>query len=148
MKATGLLGLFSGCILAACQTDGATPNAYETAFPPASYSEFRDLTPAEKTLLASGLREKLKDPESAQFRWTKITKSAGADGRVYYCGAVNAKNSYGGFTGFGPFWAWVYASPKGQLLRAEMIGTGADDLANRVIGEECGKRGIAISTAS
>jgi len=143
-----ILGIVALCAaLGGCQTDGQ-PNAYEAAYPPASYTEFRDLTPAEKALLATGLKSKLKDPDSAQFKWTKITRSAGAEGRVYYCGMVNAKNGYGGYTGFGPFWAWVYASPRGELLRAEMIGTGSDELANKVIGEECGKRGIVVFSAA
>jgi hypothetical protein len=144
MRIPGIAALCAA--LGGCQTDGQ-PNAYEAAFPPASYTEFRELSPVEKTLLATGLKSKLKDPDSAQFKWTKITRSAGAEGRVYYCGMVNAKNGYGGYTGFGPFWAWVYASPRGELLRAEMIGTGSDELANKVIGEECGKRGIVVFSA-
>lgn len=95
-------GIFCAFGLAGCQTDGQ-PNAYEAAFPTASYTEFRDLTPTEKKLIESGLKSKLKDPDSAQFKWTKITRSAGAEGRVYYCGMVNAKNSYGGYTGLDHF---------------------------------------------
>lgn len=38
-------------------------------------------------------REQLKDPESAKFQNIKG-----------YCGEVNAKNSYGGYTGFKPFY--------------------------------------------
>lgn len=60
---------------------------------------------AEELLLI--LRSSLKDPESARFRGIKIatkpydtarTKSAYA-----ICGEVNAKNSYGGYTGFEGF---------------------------------------------
>ena len=41
-----------------------------------------------------------KDPASAQFR--DITTGT-LDGVVYVCGEVNARNSYGGYTGFSPF---------------------------------------------
>ena len=43
------------------------------------------------------VKERLKDPESAQFR--KFRKVS--DGEI--CGEVNAKNSYGGYTGFSAF---------------------------------------------
>jgi hypothetical protein len=40
------------------------------------------------------VKEMLKDPDSAKFR----TEFVGKDGAV--CGFVNAKNSYGGYSGF------------------------------------------------
>lgn len=42
----------------------------------------------------------LKDPDSAQFR--SVTSGQKGD-QVYYCGEVNAKNSYGGYEGFQRF---------------------------------------------
>ena len=42
----------------------------------------------------------LKDPESAQFRNLRIN---GVD----LCGEVNAKNSFGGYTGFKRFWVFM-----------------------------------------
>jgi len=44
----------------------------------------------------------LKDPESARFGLTAATREK--DGRLFIvCGLVNAKNSYGGYTGMKPF---------------------------------------------
>jgi len=42
----------------------------------------------------------LKDPDSATFR--QLSTGQAAD-RIYYCGELNAKNSYGGYIGFKRF---------------------------------------------
>lgn len=133
------------CALAACTA--AQPNKPETALFPVTYTHFRDLTSAEKKIIMAGVVERFRDPTSAQFRWTKITNSIATEPKVYYCGMVNAKNAYGGYVGFGPFWSWVHASG-GKITHAELIGSGSDDLAMRVIGRECAERGIDIRTAA
>ncbi len=46
----------------------------------------------------SSVRSALKDPTSAKFKDVRIADVTGA-----VCGQVNAKNSYGGYTGFGWF---------------------------------------------
>lgn len=47
------------------------------------------------------VRGALKDPESARFRsFQKVSRGMGDD---YICGEVNAKNSYGGYTGHSAF---------------------------------------------
>lgn len=61
----------------------------------------RELTKAEKATIARVIKQGLKDPDSAKFRWVPYRypeKGAGS-----YCGYVNAKNSYGGYTGFEQF---------------------------------------------
>lgn len=52
-------------------------------------------------LLADGLR----DVSGARFRAVYLFKTVGRDGRehVSLCGEVNARNGYGGMTGFQPF---------------------------------------------
>ena len=49
------------------------------------------------------VKDLLKDPESAQFRNIKVVINT--EGRKSVCGQVNAKNSYGGYTGFQSFYA-------------------------------------------
>nr|WP_298931167.1 zinc ribbon domain-containing protein [uncultured Erythrobacter sp.] len=49
-----------------------------------------------------GVRSRLKDPESADFRNVGYY-SGGSEGASAVCGEVNAKNSFGGFTGFERF---------------------------------------------
>ncbi|MBC2858764.1 hypothetical protein [Stappia sp. 28M-7] len=59
------------------------------------------LSAAETTAIHDGVRRVLKDPESARFG--TIVAGANADGVVTACGWVNAKNSFGGYTGEKPF---------------------------------------------
>jgi hypothetical protein len=47
------------------------------------------------------IKEMLKDPESARFR--RIYGAQGNVEKIAICGEVNAKNSYGGYTGYKPF---------------------------------------------
>lgn len=57
------------------------------------------------------VRAELKDPDSAKFRGVKLEK--GDDGKPYaYCGWVNAKNGYGGYTGENYF---IYNFKKGKV---------------------------------
>ena len=49
------------------------------------------------------VKDLLKDPESAQFRNVKVVINT--EGKKSVCGQVNAKNSYGGYTGFQSFYA-------------------------------------------
>lgn len=63
-------------------------------------------TGADLTALKSAMEDKLKDAESAKFKDVRIAK----DGTT--CGLVNAKNSYGAYSGFGPFIAMKLSTGK------------------------------------
>lgn len=54
------------------------------------------------------VRSRLRDPDSAQFRKLHATRQAET---VYVCGEVNAKNGYGGYDGFEPF----YVASSGEI---------------------------------
>jgi hypothetical protein len=54
------------------------------------------------SLVKKKVREGMKDPESTQFKDLNIVRR---DGGIWVCGSVNAKNSYGAYTGFEPFFA-------------------------------------------
>jgi hypothetical protein len=60
------------------------------------------LTPKQVEAVKAGVRDGLKDPESARFGQMLAARHA-VDGSVMVCGHVNAKNSYGGYTGSGYF---------------------------------------------
>jgi hypothetical protein len=51
-------------------------------------------TPSALTIAREGLLRTLKDPESAKFGPMRVSRDARA-----VCGSVNAKNSYGGYSG-------------------------------------------------
>lgn len=66
-----------------------------------------------KAAAIAAVKMQLKDPRSAQFRGVKRL------GRLSYCGWVNAKNSYGGYTGFSVF----FATDKATILLSEDVSS-------------------------
>lgn len=74
-----------------CQTQPAPQEVYTST----------DLTSAQIQAVHTGVRGALKDPESARFG--SIVAGTNADGVVFACGWVNAKNSFGGYTGEKPY---------------------------------------------
>jgi len=79
----------------------------------------RELTVAEKISFAPVLSSGLKDPSAAQFKWMPVILTE-RDGVTDYCGLVNGKNSYGGYTGFVRFYAHLTKNEKGQFVKAEL----------------------------
>lgn len=67
------------------------------------------LSVKQRAALEGAVTENLKDPSSAKFRKIELvdSKEANKPGEGIYCGEVNAKNSYGGYTGYMPFIAAV-----------------------------------------
>jgi hypothetical protein len=61
-------------------------------------------------------KEKLKDPDSAEFRDVRFYSGAGVP---VACGEVNAKNGFGGYNGFERF---VALGPEGAFLDSEVSG--------------------------
>jgi hypothetical protein len=55
------------------------------------------LDPEEKTV-RDAVAAQMKDPDSAEFKGVKKTSPG------YWCGWVNAKNSFGGYTGYAVFY--------------------------------------------
>ncbi|MEX0563093.1 hypothetical protein AB3X30_05505 [Raoultella terrigena] len=73
-----------------------------------------------QALIESSIREQLKDPDSAKFSgFTEPRKEVMVEQRNFVygyssCVFVNAKNSYGGYTGKQLYWAFIR---NGQVLR-------------------------------
>ena len=106
-------------------------------------NELRDLTDAEKERISRGIAQGLKDPASAQFRWTKVPIPVlmPPAGEFYYCGLVNAKNSYGGYTGMKPFVAMVTVV-KTYVVGANLVGVGSDGAGTYVVEKACAEQGL------
>ena len=101
----------------------------------------KPLTVAHKKQIAAAVTEKLKDPDSAKFRWPAVQEWG------LYCGWVNAKNSYGGYTGFKPFMitGGVGGGPKSDgsfLIMSTDLGDG-DDAS--VVETMCRRHGFDLS---
>ena len=66
-----------------------------------SYAQSRPISSVEKTLITTTYGNQLKDAGSAQYRMQPIPLADNQkDGKTVYCFEVNAKNSYGGYTGY------------------------------------------------
>jgi hypothetical protein len=61
------------------------------------------------------VKQKLKDPDSAQFKDVRFYSGSGIP---VTCGQVNAKNGFGGYTGFERF---VAVGPKAAYLDSEVV---------------------------
>lgn len=74
-----------------------------------------ELDDKEKQIISQAVRETLRDPLSALFKWPPYNSvdelhPAGGLRMGYYCGLVNAKNGFGGYTGYVPYYAslaWI-----------------------------------------
>lgn len=98
----------------------------------------RFVTRADRIAVRKAVTETLKDPESAHFRWTK---RLGKDST--YCGWVNAKNSYGGYTGFMPFVAIVATLSDGSSVATTLDLGGSDNVD--FISNFCVSKGVDLS---
>jgi hypothetical protein len=74
----------------------ATQSQPETQPPAVVQSSGASIIPEAKAAVQAGLR----DPDSAQFRDVVVY---GTSNKRTVCGSVNAKNGYGGYTGYYPF---------------------------------------------
>lgn len=94
------------------------------------------LSEGERGDIENGIRQALKDPDSARFEG--IRASQDAQGIIRVCGFVNAKNSFGGFTGRQPFNGIL--SPSSFTLAY----IGSDEIGFSVANAYCTKAGIPL----
>lgn len=110
-----ILGVAATCLLlSGCITSSAPPPATTSSAPKilAPYTLAKD----EVSAVEKGVREVLKDPDSARFG-RMVAGSNGAD-TVTVCLMVNAKNSYGGYTGEKPYMGLLFTDKKPKLFIA------------------------------
>ncbi len=79
-----------------------------------AYAGERALTKIERIAIERSVKERLKDPDSAKFKHSKLVQTK-KEGNIY-CGLVNAKNSFGGYTGFQPFQTYVAVGTLGKTV--------------------------------
>lgn len=83
-----------------------------------SLSAPRPLTDVEKALISEHVGSSLKDPASASYTYLNY------NGSNYYCGKVNAKNSYGGYVGK-EFFLVRLSNQAGKLVPMDAPALGA-----------------------
>lgn len=101
----------------------------------------RSLTTAEMRTVSAAVALKLKDPQSAQFRWNAYLN----DKTGSYCGFVNSKNSYGGYPGFQPFMAIIGPDAQGKTVVGIVF---MDDAGATAVAELCAKNGYNLDPSA
>lgn len=129
------LGLLFSAVLAGCNQVVVDQHAKNLPPSVGSYS----LTPDDKTIIENGVRQSLKDPDSAKFGPMQASKRS--DGAVTVCGYVNAKNSFGGYVGMQPFIGLLSKEPDPVF---GVSGMGGTDTKTMVVKSFCKKSGIEI----
>lgn len=71
---------------------------------------------AQEEVVKSTIAAMLRDPDSAKF--SSISSAQQSDGDVIVCGAVNAKNGFGGYVGATPFVGKLH--PSGEFTLTKM----------------------------
>lgn len=96
------------------------------------------LTASQKAAVEDGLRAVLKDPESARFG--SYAAGVSADGVITVCGSVNAKNSFGGYTGKKPYMGILAGKPPSERFAA--ISVGGNEIKTSVTIKACFQQGL------
>lgn len=95
------------------------------------------LNQAEIDAVHSVIVAKLKDPGSVQ--WGEVKAGANSNGKIFVCGLVNAKNSFGGYNGMTPYLGDMVS---GRFLFGGMGGTPETSTAAYQV---CDKLGLSLS---
>jgi hypothetical protein len=102
----------------------------------------RDLTPAEKSILADGFTAGLDDPDSVKFRWARVPNRL-PERAFEYCALINVKSGSGDYAGMKPFLATI-RTENGNIAGGAIAALNSDNLEeNReVIPKLCRHKGL------
>ena len=78
-------------------------------------------TPAEKALVLDAARQVIKDPDSAKIPTLVVMPNPRGAGLIF-CGFLNAKNSYGGYTGNQMFAGRIIIGSDRSPVSAQVLG--------------------------
>jgi len=104
--------------------------------------EMRDLTAAEKSILADGFAAGLDDPGSAKFRWTKVPKHLSGNA-LEYCGLIDVKSAAGARTGMKPLLAMI-RTENGNIIGGAIAALNSENREEEqdVIPKLCRQKGL------
>lgn len=98
-----------------------------------------DMTDAERGAVEAKMKRMLRDPSSAQFE----DVGAMIDGdTLFVCGRLNAKNLYGGYVGFQPFYGRMAVSAGRPVF--DLTSIGDDKQKAHSVGMACARKGMLV----
>jgi hypothetical protein len=104
--------------------------------------EIRDLTIAEKAILADGFTAGMDNPDSVKFRWAKVPKGL-SEHSFEYCGLINVKKYDGKYLGMRPFLATITTDGRNITGGAVAALNSNDSKENQdVIPKLCMQKGL------
>lgn len=123
---TTALLLIGGCVSNPSKTNISSNLSNQPKKPPVTWVK-TDATDKEVEFIKNKVTETLKDPESARF--SDIWALQGSNEKRVFCGYVNAKNSYGGYTGKKMF-----------IVMQDTVTFEGKDILNRMVPTLCSPR--------
>lgn len=133
-----ITALLSGCAPVRPYVYTPPPQPVRPELPPVNQ---RPATKEEIALATHSIMAQVKDPDSVQVRALYVANVMPAGDRErILCGEFNAKNSYGGYVGFGPFVGYIRYSANGQIAAVNTAIDGTYTTATR----NCLAHGIRI----
>jgi len=108
----------------------------------------RDLTLAEKKIVADVLRDRLRDPASAMFKWGPLQGAVksyddSSETSIVYCAYVNSRNAYGGFVGDTPFRVFLVLI-NDVVAIAAVVGIGGSQIQTDTTYDLCAEDGYDL----
>ena len=100
------------------------------------------LSQEDMAAVKAGVQGSLKDPNSALFGERMVAARANDFQFITVCGTVNAKNSFGGYTGNKPFMGRLLPSSfpgSGGTTRFVVEAMGGQDFENQLTRSKCSK---------
>lgn len=131
------------CAAAAGCTTATPTSPFQPQQATGTYSPV-GLTPDLVAMVKTGVTNSLKDPGSAQFGTMMASAEAGDREMVTVCGLVNARNSFGGYTGMQPYYGMLLrrsATAKGGF---GVMQFGSDRIKAGAIKDVCAQRSIYV----
>jgi hypothetical protein len=96
------------------------------------------MTAAETKSFEAGLRNSMKDPDSTRIGNVYASRSASTN-TIAICGYVNAKNSYGGYSGDKPF----VGAMVGDTFILQLVDN--SEFGVKLIRDQCRERQVPIT---
>lgn len=101
------------------------------------------LSPADIATIQAGTRQSLKDPDSAKFGM--ISAGTDAKGQISVCLMVNARNSYGGYTGMKPHMGILFRDKKPAVFGLVPDDGRFPEHRDTAIYKVCNDQGLPLS---
>lgn len=133
--AIAVSGCAGGSVSTPTTAQAPAPPAIETVRPV-------KLTPQDIAAIHAGARRGLKDPESARFG--KIIAGIDSKGSTTVCLMVNAKNSYGGYTGEKPMMGVLTEKAPKAFVIAGQLSSDMAQYQDQVTHKVCADTGLPL----